>query len=81
MSTSELLEFGGSCLVPTDICTCPECGAPLWVESIEWNEETGAPTKGGLNVDCTEDKAGEHRYWQSDWQEIVDAVERWCDAE
>ena len=75
------LLYGGNCPVPNDIAVCPECGGRLHVESGEWIEETGAPTMGGLYVDCENEESVQHQYRQSDWQSIVNAVEKWCGAE
>lgn len=56
-----LLEFGDSmrAAVPPRVAKCPECGALLEVEVIEWESETGKPTgEGGIHVVCTrEEKA------------------------
>jgi hypothetical protein len=73
--------YGGNCPVPKTVAVCPECGGALHVESIEWIEETGIPTSGGLSVDCENEENERHRYWQSDWQSIINAVEKWCGAE
>jgi hypothetical protein len=75
------LLYGGNCPVPKTVAVCPECGGNLHVESGEWVEETGVPTSGGLHVDCEHEETERHRYWQSDWQSIIDAVEKWCGAE
>lgn len=67
---------------------CPECGGRLFVEIDEWSK--GIQTPGGYRVECEpdtdaemaawerdEDHEGGHRYWQSDWQHVVDRVGRW----
>lgn len=74
------LLFGGHCNVPIKIAACPECGGALIIESSEWIEETGKPTTGGLTVDCKSSFAERHRYWQSDWQSVINQVEKWCGA-
>lgn len=75
------LLFGGFANVPESVGTCPECGSGLAVECIEWVEDTGKPAIGGLYIDCKADDKLTHRHYQSDWQEIIDAVENWCDAQ
>ena len=46
------LAFGGEAKVPTDVATCPECGAELVAVSEEWETETGKPAM-SLLVGCT----------------------------
>lgn len=72
--------FGGSSRVPEHIATCPECEAPLFAESDQWVESTGVPTV-GLRVNCVDDPNCHHRYFQRDWQSVVDAVEKWANCE
>lgn len=68
--------------IPGSISACPECGGKLFAEAIDHIIESGAPTTGGLNVGCiADDDVMMHRYWQSDWQPVVDAVAKWCGAE
>jgi len=74
------LLYGKSSLVPHKVAVCPECGAQLFAESTEWASESGEPSKGGLVIDCVDDANFEHRYWQSDWQSVVDAIAKWCGA-
>lgn len=75
------LLYGGHCNVPAEITVCPECGGLLHVESNEWVEETGIHTVGGLQVDCEHEESLSHRYWQSDWQSVIDTIDKWCGAE
>ena len=74
------LLYGGSSYVPTDVAVCPECGAQLHAESTAWGTEHGEPDIGSLLVDCVDDPECEHRHWQSDWQPVIDAIEKWCGA-
>lgn len=93
---SDALKHGGTCDVPRDVATCPECDGRLEVCANGWIEETGEPIAAELQINCmAEDQAirdaedredwqaakdAEHRYWQSDWQRVVDAIERWAGA-
>lgn len=75
------IKHGGSADVPSEIATCPECQGALLAVSEEWVEKTGAPSIGGLYVDCLADQeAMNHKYWQSDWQSVIDQVAKWCGA-
>ena len=74
------LLYGGWTYVPAGVAICPECGGKLAVESSEWEDGTGKPSQGGLVVDCDADPRMEHRYFQSDWQLIMDKIEKWCGA-
>jgi hypothetical protein len=74
------LLYGGNCTVPKKIAVCPECGGRLCAESCEWAEETGIPTTGGLYVGCMHENRLQHKFWQSDWQKIINAIEKWCGA-
>ena len=81
MSDAAKLLHGGHCDIPMDVAFCPECGGALCAEAQEWEEGTGLPISGALNVGCIIDEdTMDHRYWQSDWQSVVDAVERWSGA-
>lgn len=72
--------------VPRTIAECPECGGGLCVVANAWDEETGQPTGSALQIECehddpeSDDESLEHRWWQSDWQPVVDAVRKWCGA-
>lgn len=74
------LLYGNYETVPEAVVVCPECGSQLGCEAMQWETVTGRPSKGALNVDCLGDPECEHRYWQSDWQPVVDKIESWCDA-
>ncbi len=62
--------------VPAAVARCPECSARLWVTVQVVDAETGDPME--AQPDCIRD-AGKmlHRYFQSDWQPVRDAVDRW----
>ena len=74
------LLYGNYETVPEAVVVCPECGSQLGCEAMQWETETGKPSKGALNVDCLGDPECEHRYWQCGWQPVVDKIERWCGA-
>lgn len=74
------LNYGGSCLVPHEVANCPECGGQLVAQSYEYEVAGGTPTIGGVVVDCDLDPDYKHRYYQSDWQPVLDAVLKWCGA-
>lgn len=74
------LNYGGCCLVPESVAQCPECGALLYAETDCWVTDGGAPVIGSISVSCDIDVKMRHRYFQSDWMPIVDAVEKWCGA-
>lgn len=79
---------GKSCNVPRSIAICPECGNDLRVSCNAWDESTGQPYACDLQIDCEnekwfddeEDKGFEHRWFQSDWQSVVDVVRKWAEA-
>ena len=81
---AELLLHGGHTGLPPEIAICPECGANLYVYSHEWVDETGQPIATGLQVDCMleydTDNEYMHRFHQSDWQPVIDAIRKWCGA-
>lgn len=79
-TTNSGLLYGEYTAVPEQVAVCPECGAQLGTEAIEWDEKTGVPTKAGLVVDCLSDHSLQHKYWQSEWQPIVEKIEKWCGA-
>lgn len=82
--TQSTLLFGGTCEVPDSVAVCPECCGTLRVTSESWDPDTGVPIAVGIAVDCIEDEkdieADEHRWWQSDWQPVIDVVRKWCGA-
>lgn len=80
MKAAKEILFGGNYPVPKYIAVCPECGSQLIAESMEWIEKTGQPTIGGLTVDCRAGGMRPHRFYQSDWQGVINQVEKWCGA-
>ena len=75
VSDYEVTNGNRDALVPESVAVCPECGADLWVEAMEWSVDDDRPIAGSLMVGCR-DASSEvnHRYWQSDWQPIRDKV-------
>lgn len=64
---------------------CPECGGTLLVDVTEWESETGRPTECGVEIDCQHNNYGDeeedgfdHRWWQSDWMPVLDALSAWA---
>jgi hypothetical protein len=62
------------------IAVCPECYGSLVVRNQSWDAETGKPYAADLQIDCTRDPHERHRWWQSDWQPVVDLVREWAGA-
>ena len=59
--------------VPAEIAVCPECGGELW-----WQLTCDDPDLAGLELDCDWDESHEdHRWWQSDWQPVLDEVKKY----
>jgi hypothetical protein len=56
----------------------------LFAIAHEWETATGTPTVEGLQIDCEketdEDEETNHRWWQSEWQPVRDAVAKWAGA-
>jgi hypothetical protein len=79
----QALLFGGSTDVPDTVAKCPECGGDLAANSMQWDAETGQPDAAALEIVCIAD-AREltciHRWHQSEWQPIRDAIVKWCKA-
>ena len=71
------LLYGGRCSVPSRVATCPECDAKLEAVSEEWNTDTGEPTT-SLLVGCSQFDQTPHKHWQSDWQPVIDRVQKWA---
>lgn len=82
-----MLWHGKSCEVPKEVAVCPECGGELYVYCHGWHTDTGQPIAADLQIDCEnekvfdEDDGFEHRWFQSDWQSIKDAVVKWSMAD
>lgn len=74
------IDFGKGCYVPRDVATCPECNADLTVRSFSWDAETGKPHRAGIDINCDKDPNLKHRWWQTDWQPVVDAIRKWTGA-
>lgn len=77
------IQHGQTVIIPASIATCPECGGTLFVTNHETDDDTGRPIAGGLSIDCgSDDDDSEecHRYWQSDWQDVIDKIRRWVNA-
>lgn len=73
--------FNGITLVPRTVAECPECGAKLRARSHAWDEESGRPLASELQIDCVKESGRRpHRWWQSDWQPVIDAVRKHCNA-
>jgi hypothetical protein len=69
--------------VPSHVAVCPECGADLILEVVEWEDDTKHPTQGGCLVSCrldsVNDESGEpHQMFQSDWAHIDWCVFEWA---
>ena len=57
----ELLKNGGTCQVPRNIATCPECDSRLHVTVNAWDEETGRPLPDDLQIDCCYEAEGDEK--------------------
>jgi hypothetical protein len=63
--------------VPKEISVCPECGGRLWWQftTTDWLRD--------LHLECEnesvdfEEGEDDHRFWQSEWQPVIDKVRRW----
>lgn len=76
---------GRGLYVPESIAKCPECGDSLIAECTAWETDTGRPLATSIELSCMCDmRAGtfevNHRWSQSKWQPVRDAVVKWCDA-
>lgn len=93
MSAPSELRYGGLAYIPAHVAKCPECASRLYVTSEEWDAATGEPTYFGLALACFEEQLSledaatdpskypnVHRWYQSDWQPIRDAVADWADV-
>ena len=74
------LWHGSGCYVPREIAKCPECGSELQAKSNGWVAATGQPNGSDIDVYCANDPDLNHRFWQSDWQPVMDAIRKWCKA-
>jgi hypothetical protein len=57
-----------------------ECGGKLIVASHAYDEATGTALASDLQIDCANEYRLRHRWWQSDWQPVVDVVRKWVGA-
>jgi NMD protein affecting ribosome stability and mRNA decay len=74
------LHHGSGCFIPTTVAVCPECGGELYAKSNQWVEATGQPIACDIDIHCHDDEHLTHRYWQSHWQPVIDAIRKWCGA-
>lgn len=68
-------------IVPREIATCPECGGTLY-----W-QATTRDILVDMMLECEserdeddEDETDRHRWWQSDWQPIIQKVKTWIET-
>ena len=82
--------------VPKHVAVCPECGGGLYAQCEAWVSDSGQPCRDGVSVSCYEEEKAldkwecqddgtpvsevSHRWWQSDWQPVMDAVCDWTHA-
>jgi hypothetical protein len=78
----QALLFGGSTDVPDTIAKCPECGGNLAARSMQWDAASGQPDASALDIDCQDalSHCDSHRWHQSEWQPVRDAIVKWCGA-
>ena len=64
--------------VPQDVAKCPECGSQLEACVDGWSEGSGH----SIDLLCKADEESEsaHRFFQSDWQPVTDAVKAWANS-
>ncbi len=64
--------------VPKNVAVCPECGYTLEAVIDGWSEDHGY----SIDVNCgMDDFEGDwHRYWQGEWQPVIDVVEAWANS-
>lgn len=74
------LWHGSGCYIPTTVAVCPECGGELYAKSLSWWAETGQPSANSIDIHCREDPDLNHRWHQSDWQPVRDAIAKWSGA-
>ena len=63
--------------IPENVATCPECGGKLYFnEDYDTDPESDEPP----GIDCEnepdldDDEEDFHRFWQSDWQPVIDKI-------
>jgi len=66
--------------VPKEIAVCPECGGGLWwqVETTDGVRDLSLDCENEPDIDENEDMY--HRWWQGEWQPVIDRVKRWVVA-
>ncbi len=76
------LWHGVGCYVPPGVAVCPECGLELTARALGYVAATGRPIAASIEIECLGDMNGlqSHRWYQSEWQPVRDAIVKWCDA-
>jgi len=77
-------ELGEHVPIPKHVEVCAECGGELVAIINAIEKATGRPVGSEVEIDCENHWRlldGGHRYWQSDWQPVRDAVEKYLGAE
>ena len=74
------LHHGSGCYIPKGVAVCPECGGELHARSMSWEQATGRPIAADIEIGCVADPDLNHRFWQSDWQPVRDAIAKWVKA-
>jgi hypothetical protein len=73
--------------VPNEVACCPECGGQLYLQVEACGTESRIPDEHGIEVDCENepdpedenfDTLDQHRWWQGEWQPVIDKVYRWA---
>ena len=67
--------------VPREVATCPECGGAL-----TWQATTSDIIE-DMMLECEHEPNNDetaqdnyHRWWQSDWQAVIEKVKVWLEA-
>lgn len=84
------------CDVPITVAVCPECGSQLIAQSESWDATGAPLQDGlSVSCEDEDDaiQAWEendedkrnwrevmHRWWQGEWQPVIDRVRDWCGA-
>lgn len=75
------------CYVPSSVGVCPECGGEIIARAMSHELETGRPIASDIELDCLTDlkeahlDRNTHRWHQSDWRPVRDAVIKWTKAD
>jgi hypothetical protein len=63
--------------IPEDVAICPECGGKLFFNE-DYDTDTESDEPPGIDCenepDLDDDEEDFHRYWQSDWQPVIDKI-------